>query len=107
MSGQSKSDSKPAITRSGGIGSAPLPSLPRISASTRVLHRALRGRVRERVRQISHLLGALELALQVKRERRDLLAMDERTLKDLGLNGVAYREASRPFWDVPRERLSQ
>jgi hypothetical protein len=26
-------------------------------------------------------------------------------LKDLGLNGVAYAEATRPFWDVPADRL--
>jgi len=57
-------------------------------------------------RRISEFLGALELALQVRRERRDLAAMDERMLKDLGINGCAYKEASRPFWDVPRERLS-
>jgi uncharacterized protein YjiS (DUF1127 family) len=58
-------------------------------------------------RRISHLVGALELALQVRRERRLLLGMDNRMLKDLGLRGIAYREATRPFWDVPRERLSQ
>ena len=57
-------------------------------------------------RRISQFLSVLELALQVRRERRDLAAMDERTLKDLGLNGNAYKEASRPFWDVPRERVS-
>ena len=56
-------------------------------------------------RRIAHLLGALELALQVRRERRMLMGMDQGMLKDLGLNGTAYREASRPFWDVPRERL--
>jgi uncharacterized protein YjiS (DUF1127 family) len=54
---------------------------------------------------IIRLLRKFQLALQVWRERRVLLAMDDRTLKDLGLNGIAYREASRPFWDVPRERL--
>jgi len=31
------------------------------------------------------------------RERRILLGMDDRMLKDLGLNGIAYAEASRPF----------
>jgi len=56
-------------------------------------------------RRIAHLVAALELAIQVRRERRILLAMDERMLKDLGLHGIAYAEASRPFWDVPRERL--
>ncbi|HEY6256876.1 MAG TPA: hypothetical protein VIY51_13895 [Xanthobacteraceae bacterium] len=47
----------------------------------------------------------LELALQVRRERRILLGMDHRMLKDMGLNGIAHREASRPFWDVPADRL--
>jgi uncharacterized protein YjiS (DUF1127 family) len=41
----------------------------------------------------------------VRRERRVLLGMDHRMLKDLGLNGVAYAEATRPFWDVPADRL--
>jgi uncharacterized protein YjiS (DUF1127 family) len=58
-------------------------------------------------RRIAQLLAALEVALQVRRERRLLMRMDERMLKDLGLNGTAYREASRPFWDVPRERLPE
>ena len=56
-------------------------------------------------KRIARFLGAIELALQVRRERRILLAMDDRMLKDLGLNGIAYAEASRPFWDVPAERL--
>jgi uncharacterized protein YjiS (DUF1127 family) len=55
--------------------------------------------------RIARLLGRIELALQVRRERRILLGMDDRTLKDLGLNGIAYAEASRPFWDVPADRL--
>jgi uncharacterized protein YjiS (DUF1127 family) len=54
---------------------------------------------------IARLVRKLELALQVRRERRMLLGMDERMLKDLGLNGIAQAEASRPFWDVPSDRL--
>jgi uncharacterized protein YjiS (DUF1127 family) len=55
--------------------------------------------------RIARLLGRIELAIQVRRERRILLGMDDRMLKDLGLNGIAYAEASRPFWDVPADRL--
>ena len=55
--------------------------------------------------RIARLIGAIELALQVRRERRILLAMDHRMLKDLGLNGIAYSEATRAFWDVPADRL--
>jgi uncharacterized protein YjiS (DUF1127 family) len=55
--------------------------------------------------RIAQLIGTIELALQVRRERRILLGMDHRTLKDLGLNGVAHAEANRPFWDVPVDRL--
>jgi uncharacterized protein YjiS (DUF1127 family) len=55
--------------------------------------------------RLARLIGTIELALQVRRERRTLLGMDDRMLKDLGLNGSAYAEASRPFWDVPADRL--
>jgi uncharacterized protein YjiS (DUF1127 family) len=55
--------------------------------------------------RLARLIGTIELALQVRRERRTLLGMDDRMLKDLGLNGTAYAEATRPFWDVPADRL--
>jgi uncharacterized protein YjiS (DUF1127 family) len=74
------SDTEPAISRLGG-------GLARTGA------------------RIAHLIGTLELALQVRRERQILLGMDARMLKDLGLNGNAYAEANRPFWDVPADRL--
>jgi uncharacterized protein YjiS (DUF1127 family) len=56
-------------------------------------------------KRIARLIGTIELALQVRHERRILLGMDDRMLKDLGLNGTAHAEATRPFWDVPADRL--
>jgi uncharacterized protein YjiS (DUF1127 family) len=54
---------------------------------------------------LARLLSTVELALDVRRERRMLRGLNERALKDLGLKGKADAEASRPFWDVPSERL--
>ena len=56
-------------------------------------------------KRLARLIGTIELALQVRRERRILRGMDDRMLKDLGLNGTAHAEAARPFWDVPADRL--
>jgi uncharacterized protein YjiS (DUF1127 family) len=54
------------------------------------------------------LLGAVELVLgwqEVARQRRALLALDERLLKDIGITRAdAEREAGRPFWDRGQER---
>jgi len=74
------------------------------SITTVASHRP--GRLARAVRRIVRLLRTLELALQVRHERRLLLAMDDRTLKDLGLHGIAYGEATRRFWDVPLDRQS-
>jgi uncharacterized protein YjiS (DUF1127 family)/cyanate permease len=55
---------------------------------------------------VRRLIFALDLALDVRRERRMLLSMDDRALKDTGFNrGEAYAEARRPLWDIPRDRL--
>jgi uncharacterized protein YjiS (DUF1127 family) len=57
-------------------------------------------------RRIWHLILALEMALKVRRERRRLLGLNDRELKDVGFNrGDAYAEAYRSFWDVPVDRL--
>ncbi len=40
--------------------------------------------------------------LDVARQRRQLLALDERKLKDVGISRIdALREANRQFWDRP------
>ena len=55
--------------------------------------------------RIARLIGRIERAVQVRRERRMLLAMGDHMLKDLGLDrGSAYAEGTRPFWDVPADR---
>jgi uncharacterized protein YjiS (DUF1127 family) len=56
--------------------------------------------------QIWQFIASLGLALQVRRERRLLASLDERTLKDLGFNrGAASAESDRSFWDLPADRL--
>jgi uncharacterized protein YjiS (DUF1127 family) len=52
--------------------------------------------------RISYLIDTIELALQVRHERRMLLGLDDGMLKDLGLSrGDAYAEGTRSFWSVP------
>lgn len=42
---------------------------------------------------------------QLARERRALLELDDRLLKDIGISRYdALGEASRPFWDEPGQR---
>ena len=57
--------------------------------------------------RIGRLVDAIELAIEVRRERRMLLGLDDHTLKDLGLaRGDAYAEATRACWDVPADALA-
>jgi uncharacterized protein YjiS (DUF1127 family) len=43
--------------------------------------------------------------IRVARERRMLAGLNERQLRDLGIDaGAAADEAARPFWDLPRRR---
>ena len=57
-------------------------------------------------RRLWRLGLALGVALKVRRERRMLLRLNDRALKDMGFNrGEAYAEAQRSFWDVPIDRL--
>jgi uncharacterized protein YjiS (DUF1127 family) len=48
----------------------------------------------------------VELAIEVRRERRTLLSLDDRALKDIGLSrSQAWAEACHSLWDIPRDRL--
>ena len=68
-------------------------SRPRLGLATTVGH-------------VRRLIGALGLALHVRRERRMLATLDDRSLKDVGFNpSDASVEAQRSFWDLPVDRL--
>lgn len=42
-------------------------------------------------------------AFEVARQRRALMRLDDGLLKDVGLSRAdAYREGTRPWWDLPR-----
>jgi uncharacterized protein YjiS (DUF1127 family) len=42
---------------------------------------------------------------EIRCQRRELLKLDDRILKDIGISRVdAEREANRPFWDVVGEK---
>ena len=52
--------------------------------------------------RIGRLIDAIELAVEMRRERRMLLGLDDRALTDLGLaRADAYAEATRACWDIP------
>ena len=56
-------------------------------------------------RRISQLFLAIELALQVRRERRMLAGLSDGMLKDIGLTRAdVHRETGRALWDVPADR---
>lgn len=59
------------------------------------------GNLRRRLfRFLQHFVTCLEVA----RQRRQLLTLNNRTLKDIGISRVdALREAERDFWDIPDE----
>ncbi len=44
----------------------------------------------------------IERWMEVARQRQRLAALDDRTLKDIGISrATAQSEARRPFWDLP------
>jgi uncharacterized protein YjiS (DUF1127 family) len=57
-------------------------------------------------RRISEYLIGLELALQVRRERRMLAGLRDGILKDIGLTRADVDlETHRTLWDVPADRV--
>jgi uncharacterized protein YjiS (DUF1127 family) len=57
-------------------------------------------------RGLRQMIVVLDLALEVRRERRILLSMDDRALKDIGISrSEACAEARCALWDIPRDRL--
>ncbi len=55
--------------------------------------------------RVGRLIAKLELMLQVQRERHALRALDDRMLKDIGLDrGQVEIESSRSWLDLPAGR---
>jgi len=51
----------------------------------------------------SRLFGLLDQSAALARQRRDLAALDDKMLRDIGVTrSQAMQEATRPFWDAPR-----
>jgi uncharacterized protein YjiS (DUF1127 family) len=60
------------------------------------------------VRQVGHWVGFVRSAMTVARERRMLLELDDRMLKDIGVGrSEAFYEATKPFGDIPFRRTTQ
>jgi uncharacterized protein YjiS (DUF1127 family) len=56
-------------------------------------------------RSLVTTIGRIALAYRIYQERRALMALSDRTLKDIGLSRTdAYHEGNRPWWDLPRCR---
>ena len=58
---------------------------------------------RQHLVRVAQRLGVMR---RIARERRDLEALDDHMLRDIGLSrSVANRETSRPWFDVPGSRF--
>ncbi len=57
---------------------------------------------------VRRLVKVAEFASRVRRERRELAALEDRMLKDIGLSrSLASLEAGRDVLDLPEARLRQ
>jgi uncharacterized protein YjiS (DUF1127 family) len=66
------------------------------------------GGVRALGRDLARFVQYFLICLDVARQRRRLLALDESALKDIGRSRVdAFREANRGFWDIPEDLKSR
>lgn len=55
-------------------------------------------------RDLARLTVYFLACLEVARQRRRLLALDNHALKDIGIaRADAHREAARSFWDIPED----
>lgn len=73
-----------------------------------VIHQSSRHQhpITDLVRQVAGWGAFVSKALTVARERRALMQLDDRMLKDIGLGrSEAYQEASKPFGEVSNRRL--
>jgi uncharacterized protein YjiS (DUF1127 family) len=54
---------------------------------------------RLRAEVLRHILGTISAWFARRSQRRDLAALDDAQLKDIGVTrGAAQREAAKPFW---------
>ena len=62
------------------------------------------GGVRELGQDLLRFAHYFLICLDVARQRRQLLALGEGALKDIGRSRAdAFREANRGFWDIPED----
>jgi uncharacterized protein YjiS (DUF1127 family) len=69
-----------------------------------IAHRGLHPRASSTgvLRQIGQWVAHVRTAMTVARERRQLMQLDDRMLRDIGIGrSEAYAEASRSFGDLP------
>ena len=67
--------------------------------------RTVSGGVRGLWQRLVYFAAYFLACLDVARQRRQLRALDQRALKDIGLSRAdTCREARRGFWDIPEDQ---